>query len=103
MSNSSTPRQGNSPLHSAGNGASSAKSRSNSRLSGQKSEEILLYKKRTGSGVPHPPSKTREQDLVDTNNVLVAFGGEKAKSSDKVKGTSLGDSRRRIAEAVGRT
>ena len=107
-SNMSTPRQGNSPLTSATSSSSDRgqdRGRGGSRVTSQRSEEMMLFRKRAKSGAPHPPPKPsgREAESVDTSNVNLGFEGEPSRSAGKVKGGTLSESRRRIAEAVGRT
>ena len=82
-----------------------------------RSEEMLIYKRRTSRGSVtsrasnhnESPSPARQDELspsrdsvVSTNAVNMGFDGEKAKAAGKMRGNNMADSRKRIADAVGR-
>ena len=64
------------------------------------SEEMAIYKKR--SSMTRTPSIGEEG--VDTSNVNLGFTGEPSRSSGQkgMRGSSMSESRKRIAQAVGR-
>lgn len=76
------------------------------------SEELALYKKRNalerrssnGSLCPTPDGSAHSsREAVDSSNISIGFNGEHPKSAVKgMRGSSLTESRKRIAEAVGR-
>ena len=90
--------------------------RSTSNHSNQpRAEELLVYRKSSNgkhTPVPHPPeppNSSREKvpnssrESVSSTNISVGYEGDRIKSPGKgMKGNSLTDSRKRIAQAVGR-
>ncbi len=92
---------------------SSKSVRSNSSVTSSRtnnrSEELAIFNKSvTAAKAPHPPGLVNDiqnssRESLASSSVVLGYEGDKAKPpGNAVKGNSLTDSRRRIADAVGR-